>query len=152
MLKLSVPAAVAAVLSAGAAAAGAAPLASPVEAGRYTFDRALVLPTPALSPASPIVAAGGLREGGLSALQVIPGTGNRRFLSISDRGPNGQPGGANGSAGGRSFPTPGFSPTIYELEAQNDGRLAVLSRTQLRVPGTDPLHADDPATFPATRR
>ncbi|WP_445151228.1 esterase-like activity of phytase family protein [Baekduia sp. Peel2402] len=153
MSKLSRSAALVAALSACAAAvvapvAAAAPLASPVEAGRYMFDRALVLPTPALSPASPINVAGGLREGGLSALQVVPGTGNRRFLSISDRGPNGQPGGANGSTNGRSFPTPSFSPIIYELEAQDDGRLAVVSRTQLRVPGNDPVRVDDPATFP----
>src|ERR1044072_7566010 len=90
--------------AAAASPAQASPLADPVEAGRYTFDRSLVLPTPALSPASPIVAAGGLREGGLSALQVIPGTGNRRFLSVSDRGPNGQPPAARGGGGG---PAPG---------------------------------------------
>jgi hypothetical protein len=71
MPKLSVPAALTAALTACAVAApvaAAAPLAAPVEAGRYTFDRALTLPTPALSPASPINQAGGLREGGLSAL------------------------------------------------------------------------------------
>jgi hypothetical protein len=149
MPKLPSPVALAAALSACAVAvpaAGAAPLANPVEAGRYTFDRALVLPTPALSPASPINATGGgLREGGLSALEVVPGTGNRRFLSISDRGPNGQPAAADK---GRTFPSPGFSPILYELEAQSDGRLAVLSRTQLRVPGTDPVRVDDPAAFP----
>ena len=55
--------------------AAGAPLANPVESGRYTFDRSMLLPTPALSPASPINVAGGLREGGLSSLQVIPGTG-----------------------------------------------------------------------------
>ena len=75
MRKLSPLAAFAAVLSLSAApSALAAPLASPEEAGRYTLDRALVLPTPALDLASPIIAAGGLREGGLSALQVEPGT------------------------------------------------------------------------------
>ncbi len=132
-----------------AAAAGspsdAAPLSDPVEAGRYTFDRSLVLPTPTLSAASPIVAAGGLREGGLSSLTVIPGTGNRRFLSVSDRGPNGQPAAASG---GRTFPSPGFAPTIYELQADDDGRLSVISRTQIRVPGPDPLRVAQPATFP----
>jgi hypothetical protein len=122
----------------------AATLSDPVEAGRYTFDRSLVLPTPALSPASPIVAAGGMREGGLSSLQVVPGTGNRRFESVSDRGPNGQP---TAAAGGRTFPSPGFAPTIYELQTDDDGRLGVLSRTQIRVPGTDPLRVAQPATF-----
>ena len=151
MPKLPRSAALAAVLSACAAAvaapvAAAAPLASPVEAGRYTFDRALILSTPTLTGASPIIADGGLREGGLSALEVVPGTGNRRFLSISDRGPNGQPNSLNGT--GRTFPTPGFSPIVYELEADNDGRLAVVSRTQLRVPGTDPVRVADGATFP----
>lgn len=151
MPKLSRPAALVAALSASAvlapvAAASAAPLPAPVEAGRYTFDRALVLPTATLTSASPIVADGGLREGGLSALEVVPGTGNRRFLSISDRGPNGQPNSLNGT--GRTFPTPGFSPIVYELEADNDGRLAVVSRTQLRVPGPDPLRVADGATFP----
>ena len=131
--------------AAAASPSDAAPLADPVEAGRYTFDRSLVLPTPTLTPASPIVAAGGLREGGLSSLQVIPGTGNRRFLSVSDRGPNGQPAAASG---GRTFPSPGFAPTIYELQADDDGRLSVVSRTQIRVPGTDPLRVAQPATFP----
>ena len=112
------------------APAAAAPLAAPVEAGRFTFDRSLVLPTPVI--ATPI------REGGLSALQVEPGTGNRRFLSVSDRGPGGQP---TSAVGGRTFLSPAFAPLVYELAADDDGRLAVLKRTPLRVPVADPLRA-----------
>jgi hypothetical protein len=149
MSKLSCPAALVAALSACAVAApvaSAAPLAAPVEAGRYTFDRSLVIATPTLTSASPIIQAGGIREGGLSGLEVVPGTGNRRFISISDRGPNGQPTGS--AANGRTFPSPGFSPIMYELEAQNDGRLGVLSRMQIRVPGENPLRVDHPDLFP----
>jgi hypothetical protein len=129
--------------------ASAAPLSDPVEAGRYTLDRSLVLPTPNLSSASPIMVAGGVREGGFSALQVAPGTGNTRFLSISDRGPNGQPaaGGSPsvpGSTGGRTFLAPAFSPIIYDLEAQPGGRLSVVSRTQLRLPVADPVRGTAP--------
>src|SRR5690349_9488816 len=120
-----------------AGAAEAAPLASPTEAGRFALDRALVLPSPTLTPASPIISlGGGIREGGLSALQVVPGTGNRRFVTITDRGPNGQP---TAATGGRTFPTPTFAPTIVELQADDDGRLSVLRRLQVRVPGADPL-------------
>ena len=144
MRPLSVLTITAAIAAAAASPSSAAPLSDPVEAGRYTFDRTQVLPTPALTPASPIVAAGGLREGGLSSLQVVPGTGNRRFLSVSDRGPNGQPAPASG---GRTFPSPGFAPTIYELQADDDGRLSVLSRTQIRVPGPNPLRAALPGVF-----
>jgi hypothetical protein len=123
--------------AAGASAASAAPLASPTEAGRFQLDRSLVLPSPTLTSASPIISlGGGIREGGLSALQVVPGTGNRRFISITDRGPNGQP---NAATDGRTFPTPTFAPTIMELQADDDGRLSVVKRTQIRVPGTDPL-------------
>jgi hypothetical protein len=75
----------------------------------------------------------------LSVLQVVPGSGNTRFVSVSDRGPNGQP---TAAEGGRTFLSLPFAPIIYELEAQPDGRLAVLSRTQIRVPGTDPVRAD----------
>ncbi|MDO8210550.1 esterase-like activity of phytase family protein [Conexibacter sp. CPCC 206217] len=131
-----------------AAPASAAALSDPVEAGRYALDRALVLPTPNLTDLSPILSTGdlfgnrGMREGGLSALQVVPGSGNRRFLTISDRGPNGA---VAGSVDGRTFPSPTYSPTILELEADADGRLAVLSRTQIRVPGTDPRRSE--ATF-----
>ena len=145
---LPIAAGLAAAAASAASTATAASLNDPVEAGRYTFDRSLVLPTPTLSPASPIVAAGGLREGGLSSLQVVPGTGNRRFLSISDRGPNGQPAPASG---GRTFPSPSFAPTIYELQADDDGRLGVLSRTQIRVPGTDPLRVNQSAIFPGDK-
>jgi hypothetical protein len=130
----------AATVAAAAPVAGAA-LPDPVEAGRYALDRSLVLATPPLTTASPVIAAGGVREGGLSALQVVPGTGNRRFVSVSDRGPNGQP---DAATGGRTFLAPAFAPIVYELEAQPDGRLAVLSRTQIRVPGTDPRRTADP--------
>lgn len=143
--QLQVPLVAVALLAATSTTAAAAPLADPVEAGRFSFDRSLVLSTPMLTGSSPIIAAGGVREGGLSSLQVVPGTGNRRFLSVSDRGPNGQP---TQAAGGRSFPAPGFAPTIYELQADDDGRLSVLSRTQIRVPGTDPLRVAQPGTFP----
>ena len=136
-------------LAAAATTAQAAPLADPVEAGRYTLERSLVLPTPTLTAASPIIAAGGLREGGLSALQVIRGTYNRRFLSVTDRGPNGQPPEA---VGGRTFPSPGFAPLIYELEADDDGDLSVRSRTPISVPGVDPLRVSNPATFPGDPR
>ncbi|EHN09211.1 hypothetical protein PAI11_39640 [Patulibacter medicamentivorans] len=125
----------------GVGAAQAAPLASPTEAGRFALDRSLVLPSPTLTAASPIVAGGGIREGGLSALQVVPGSGNRRFVTITDRGPNGQP---NAAVDGRSFPTPTFAPTIMELQADDDGRLLVLRRLQVRVPGSDPLRGGGP--------
>ena len=102
----------------------AAPLAAPVEAGTFAFDRARLLAAPFV--AEPV------REGGLSALQVEPGTGNRRFLSISDRGPTGQP---TAATDGRTFLAPGAAPTIYELLADADGRLAVERRIALRTPG-----------------
>src|ERR1700712_3481616 len=109
-------------VAASAGPAQAAPLASPTEAGRYALDRSLILPSPSLTDASPIIGlGGGIREGGLSALQVVPGTGNRRFISITDRGPNGQP---TAATDGRTFPSPGFSPTIMELQADEDGRLS----------------------------
>lgn len=118
-------------------AAEAAPLASPTEAGRFALDRALVLPSPTLTNTSPIIGlSGGIREGGLSGLTVVPGTGNRRFVTITDRGPNGQP---TAATGGRTFPTPTFAPTIMEIEADDDGRLSVTRRVQIRVPGADPL-------------
>lgn len=135
---LSLAALAAGLLTFTAPALGA-PLSSPVEAGRYEFGRTQLLPTPTLSAANPLVAAGGMREGGLSALQVVAGTHNTRFLSISDRGPNGQP---DSATGGRTFPTPGFAPTIYSLEARDDGSLGVLNRTQIRVGVADPLRAD----------
>ncbi|MFT4035426.1 MAG: esterase-like activity of phytase family protein [Patulibacter sp.] len=119
-----------------AASADAAALQAPTLAGRYALDRSLILPTPTLTDASPIIAAGGIREGGLSALEVVPGTGNRRFVTITDRGPNGQP---TAATDGRTFPSPGFAPTIMELSADADGRLSVLRRTQIRVPGSDPV-------------
>lgn len=119
------------------AAAEAAPLATPTEAGRFALDRALILPSPTLTDTSPIIGtSGGIREGGLSGLTVVPGTGNRRFVTITDRGPNGQP---TAATGGRTFPTPTFAPTIMELEADDDGRLSVTRRLQIRVPGADPL-------------
>lgn len=135
-------AAIAAATAAGSAHAAALP--TPTEAGRFTLDRSLVLPTPTLTGASPIIGSGGIREGGLSALQVVPGTGNRRFVAITDRGPNGQP---NGATGGRSFPAPTFAPTIMELQADADGRLSVLRRLQIRVPGSDPLRGAGAAQF-----
>lgn len=113
-------------------AATAAPLADPVEAGRFALDRSQVLSTPALDAGTVI------REGGLSALQVAPGTGNRRLLSISDRGPTGQ---VTAAIGGRTFLSPASAPQIYDLQADDDGRLAVLGRTPLRVPGADPARA-----------
>ncbi len=129
-----------------AGAASAAPLASPTEAGRFALDRALVLPSPSLTGASPIIGlGGGIREGGLSALQVIPGTGNRRFVTITDRGPNGSP---TAATGGRTFPSPTFSPTIMELEADDDGRLSVIRRLQIRVPGADPLRGNGAGQVP----
>jgi hypothetical protein len=144
MIRSSLAAAAAASLLA-TAAASAAPLPSPTEAGRFDLDRSLVLATPTLTSASPIVAAGGVREGGFSALQVVPGTGNRRFVTITDRGPNGQP---NAATDGRTFPAPTFSPTITELQADDDGRLAVLRRTQIRVPGADPLRGSGAGQVP----
>ncbi|MDO8185344.1 esterase-like activity of phytase family protein [Conexibacter sp. JD483] len=138
-------AAVGAALALAAPASGAA-LSDPTEAGRYELARDLVLPTPTLTDASPIISVGdaagrrGIREGGLSALQVVPGSGNRRFISISDRGPNGA---VDGAVGGRSYPSPGFSPIIYELEADDSGRLDVLSRKQVYVPAGDPIRQQD---------
>ena len=123
--------------TASAAPAQAAPLPSPTEAGRFALDRSLILPSPSLTSTSPIIGvSGGIREGGFSALQVVPGTGNRRFITITDRGPNGQP---DAATGGRTFPTPGFAPTIMELQADDDGRLSVIRRQQIRVPGVDPV-------------
>lgn len=127
------------------AAAEAAPLASPSEAGRFALDRALVLPSPSLTTTSPIIGSGGIREGGLSGLQVVPGTGNRRFVTITDRGPNGQP---TAATGGRTFPTPTFAPTIMELQADDDGRLSVTRRLQIRIPGADPLRGTGPGKVP----
>ncbi|MDO9354487.1 MAG: esterase-like activity of phytase family protein, partial [Solirubrobacteraceae bacterium] len=131
--------------AASAPAALAAPLASPTEAGRFSLDRSLVLAAPTLTDASPIIAGGGIREGGFSALQVVPGTGNRRFVTITDRGPNGQP---TAATDGRTFPTPSFAPTIMELQADDDGRLSVLRRLQIRVPGVDPLRGTGPGQVP----
>ena len=128
------------------AAAHAAPLASPTEGGRFALDRALVLPSPSLTSTSPIIGTSrGIREGGLSGLTVVPGTGNRRFVTITDRGPNGQP---TAGTGGRTFPTPTFAPTIMELEADDDGRLSVVRRLQIRVPGADPLRGTGAGKVP----
>ncbi len=139
-------AAVGAALALAAPAAGAA-LSDPAEAGRYELQRDLVLATPTLTDLSPIIGVGdaagrrGIREGGLSGLQVVPGSGNRRFVSISDRGPNGA---VTGAVGGRSYPSPTFSPIIYELEADLSGRLDVISRKQIYVPAGDPLRTQTP--------
>lgn len=128
------------------ASAHAAPLPVPTEAGRYALDRSLVLPSPTLTTTSPIIGvSGGIREGGISALQVVPGTGNRRFIAITDRGPNGQP---NAATGGRTFPSPSFAPTIMELQADADGRLSVVRRLQIRVPGADPLRGSGSGLIP----
>lgn len=144
MKKTTLAAAAGAALAFAAPASGAA-LSDPAESGRYALDRALVLPTPLLTNVSPLLSTPdpmgltGMREGGLSALQVVPGSGNRRFLTISDRGPNGA---TTAAAGGRTFPSPTYAPTILELEADDGGRLAVRSRTQIRVPGSDPRRGD----------
>ena len=132
-------------LLAATAPAAAAPLGDPVEAGRFALDRSMVLRSPNISAV--------IREGGLSGLQVEPGTGNRRFLSVSDRGPSGQPSDLDG---GRTFLAPASAPQIYELQADDDGRLAVLRRTALRVPGTNPVRTDprfpgDPALITGLR-
>ncbi len=128
------------------ASAHAAPLPAPTEAGRFALDRSLVLPSPTLTATSPIIGvSGGIREGGISALQVVPGTGNRRFIAITDRGPNGQP---NAATGGRTFPSPSFAPTIMELQADADGRLSVVRRLQIRVPGADPLRGSGSGLIP----
>ncbi len=140
-IKTTLAAAVGTALALAAPAFGAA-LSDPTEAGRYELARDLVLPTPNLTAVSPILGDGdvdrrrGIREGGLSALQVVPGSGNRRFVSISDRGPNGA---VADAAGGRSYPSPTFSPIIYELEADDSGRLDVISRKQIYVPAGDPI-------------
>ncbi len=122
----------AALLLATAGEATAAPLADPVEAGRFSFDRAVALPAPFIAPTS-------LREGGLSALQVEPGSGNRRFLAISDRGPTGEP---TAATDGAAFLAPGWAPQLYELGVEDSGRLAVLGRVALRAPLADPVRAD----------
>ena len=96
------------ILAGTAAALTSAParaaLTDPVDAGSFAFDRSQVLATPNLSAS--------IREGGLSGLQVEPGTGKRRFWSVSDRGPTGTP---TAAVGGRTFLSPGFAPQVYEL-------------------------------------
>ena len=120
-------------LAATTPAAARAALTDPVAAGTFALDRSVVLATPGLTT-SPAI-----REGGLSGLQVEPGTGNRRFLAVSDRGPTGV---TSDAVGGRTFLSPGLAPQVYELAADDDGRLSVLRRTALRVPGSNPVRTD----------
>ena len=61
---------------------------------------------------------------------------------VSDRGPNGQP---TAAAGGRTFPSPGFAPTIYELQADDDGRLSI------HLAHADPRSRHRPAARRAAR-
>lgn len=130
-----------------AAPAGAAPLA-PLPPVTWTGANAL-LGGGAFSPA--------IVEGGWSAFAPID---DREFWTISDRGPNGQPKVTTSAPGAtpattesrRTFLTPGFTPTIYRVRIEDDGRLTVLRRIplKLRAGATNPAQAwlaahEDPA-------
>jgi hypothetical protein len=76
--------------------------------------------------------------GGFSGLyyQGLAANGNLKFITHTDRGPNGEPTGAN-----RPFFLPNFQPEIVSFELnQTSGEISITKRTGLfRTDGTTPL-------------
>ncbi len=79
--------------------------------------------------------AEGIKMGIGSSLTHVPGDPDNVFYSTADRGPNGDIE-VNGVSG-KSFPLPGYTPTIYKIEL-NGGEIKILDKFPLKVNGTDP--------------
>ncbi|MBE2214183.1 MAG: esterase-like activity of phytase family protein [Opitutaceae bacterium] len=99
----------------------------------FEFDPA-VLPSIGATAAGQPLFLGGFS--GLAFEGIDPATGRYRFLTHTDRGPNGEPTGIR-----RPFLLPGFSPEIVRFELDRDsGELALMQRIPLkRADGVTPI-------------
>jgi hypothetical protein len=101
----------------------------------YSFDNLPLLGTTAqVNPANPSQTAPGqdIRLGGFSGLafEGLAANGNLKFLTHTDRGPNGEPSGAV-----RPFALPNFQPQLVRFELnQSTGQIAITEQIGLKRP------------------
>ncbi|XHX78745.1 MAG: choice-of-anchor I family protein [Stenomitos frigidus ULC029] len=106
----------------------------------YDFTNLPVLGTTAtVNPSNPsqTVAGQEIRLGGFSGLHFegVAANGNLKFITHTDRGPNGEPSGSN-----RPFPLPDFQPQLVRFELnQSTGAIAITEQIGLKRADGTPL-------------